>query len=382
MYSPHFTISHNLMQYVASIEASREVIKNSPIVPAWEAKFQQEATVRTVYHGTRLEGNELSEEQAERVLSVEGTDPNDVAVKAGIMGKQRDIQEVLNYRAVLDWINDWGKGFVEANISDSNNSTSASSESPPPMYTESMLKTLHSISVHRIISPEQIGVYRTQRVVVRSVESGQIAYRPPAPEEIPTKISEFFTWANSPAARALHKIIRAGIVHYELVNIHPFIEGNGRTARAMALALLYAEGYDVKRFFSLEQYFDNDIENYYVAIKSVQESPNNDMTYWLEYFSYGLAIELDRIKQAVLKLSQDFRMQKKLGQQVALTERQLIIMEYLQERGRVTSSELNDILPMVSTDTILRDIKELIDKSIIRKHGVTKGVSYTLTDVA
>ena len=81
-------------------------------------------------------------------------------------------------------------------------------------------------------------------------------------------------------------------------------------------------------------------------------------------------------------MSQDFRLQKKLGQQVALTERQLIIMEYLQEQGRVSSSDLNDILPMVSTDTILRDLKDLMDKGLIRKHGVTKGVTYTLTDVA
>jgi len=365
MYQPNFQISHNLMQYISSIEASREVIKNSPIVPAWEMKFQQEAKVRTVYHGTRLEGNELSEEQAERVMQVDGTSSDEVALKAGIVGKQRDIQELINYRSVLDWINDWGKNL-----------------DGQPKYAEEMLKTLHSISVHRIMPPEQCGAYRTQRVVVRSVESGQVAYRPPTPEEVAPRIKDFLAWINGPASQRLHKVIRAGIMHYELVNIHPFVEGNGRTARAMALALLYAEGYDVKRFFSLEQYFDNDIENYYLAIKSVQESNNNDMSYWLEYFSYGLAIELDRIKQAVLKLSQDFRLQKKLGQQVALTERQLIIMEYLQEQGRVSSSDLNDILPMVSTDTILRDLKDLMDKGLIRKHGVTKGVTYTLTDVA
>jgi len=365
MYQPKFQISHNLLQYIASIEASREVIRHSPIVPAWEAKFQEEAKVRTVYHGTRLEGNELSEEQAERVMSVEGTTTNEVASKAGIVGKDRDIQEIINYRAVLDWINDWGKDLKG-----------------PVIYTEEMLKTLHSISVHRIIPPEQCGVYRTQRVVVRSVESGQVAYRPPAPEEVPAQIKDFLLWLNGPVAQPFHKVLRAGIMHYELVQIHPFIEGNGRTSRAMALSLLYAEGYDVKRFFSLEQYFDNDIENYYLAIKSVQESPNQDMTYWLEYFAYGLAIELDRIKQSVLKLSQDFRMQKKLGQQVALTERQLIIMEYVQEQGKVSSSDLNEILPMVSTDTVLRDLKDLMDKGLIRKHGVTKGVSYSLTDVA
>ncbi len=351
-----------MLQYVASIEASREVIKNAPIVPAWEAKFQEEAKVRTVYHGTRLEGNDLSLEQAERVIATEGTNPEDVATRAGIVGKARDIQEIINYRSVLDWINDWGRGLDNAT----------------PVYTEEMLKTLHSISVHRIIPPDQCGEYRTQRVEVRSVESGKVAYRPPTPEEVPNLVREFFTWLNDPQSRLMHVVFRAAITHHQLVNIHPFIEGNGRTSRAVALALMYGEGYDVKRFFSLEQYFDNDIENYYLAIKSVQDSPNNDMTYWLEYFTYGLAIELDRIKQHVLKLSQDFRLQRKLGQQVALTERQLVIMEYLQEQGKVTSAELNKILPLISTDTVLRDLKDLMDKGLIRKHGVTKGVHYTL----
>lgn len=350
------------MQYIASIEASREVISHSPIVPAWEVKFQQEAKVRTVYHGTRLEGNELSNEQAQRVMAIEGTDPSDVAHRAGITAKERDVQELLNYRSVLDWINDWGKQNMGRY----------------PQYDEELLKTLHRISVSRLIPPEQTGVYRTQRVVVRSVETGAVAYTPPDPADLPPLLADFFAWVNSSGGRTMHVVLRAGIAHHQLVHIHPFIEGNGRTARAFSLALLYAEGYDVKRFFSLEQYFDNDIEGYYRAIKSVQDSGSMDLTYWLEYFSYGLALELDRIKQQVLKLSQDFRTTKRLGQQVALSERQLIIMEYLQDQGQVTSSELNRILPMVSTDTILRDIKELMDKELIRKHGKTKGVYYTV----
>ena len=363
MFKPTYNISHNLLQYIASIEASREVIKNAPIVPAWEAKFQEDARIRTVYHGTRLEGNELSQEQAERVIATPGTDPVLVASGAGIVGKARDVQEVINYRAVLDWINDWGKNLPKTVV-----------------YTEDMMKTLHSLCTHRIIPPEQIGNYRQASVVVKGVESGQIVHRPPSPEQVPQLIIDFFIWLNGTEARTLHTVFRAAITHYQLVNIHPFIEGNGRTARALALSVMYAENYDVKRFFSLEQYFDNDIENYYLALRSVQDSPTQDMTYWLEYFAYGLAIELDRIKQQVLKLSQDFRLQQKLGQQVALSERQLIIMEYLQEQGKVTTGDLNDILPLISQDTILRDIKELIDKGLIKKHGVTKGVYYTLSE--
>lgn len=371
MFKPTYTISHNLLQYIASIEASREVIKNAPIVPAWEAKFQEEARIRTVYHGTRLEGNELSQEQAERVIATPGTDPIAVASGAGVVGKARDVQEIINYRAVLDWINDWGKGLPQTS-SNTHNSV---------VFTEDMLKTLHALCVHRIIAPEHVGQYRDKNVVVKGVESGQVVHRPPAPSEIQGLLTDFFIWLNGAESRGLHTVFRAAITHYQLVNIHPFIEGNGRTGRALALSVMYAENFDVKRFFSLEQYFDNDIENYYLALRSVEDSPTNDLTYWLEYFSYGLAIELDRIKQQVLKLSQDFRFQQRLGQQVALTERQLIIMEYVQEQGKVTTGDLNSILPLISPDTILRDLKELIDKGLLKKHGVTKGVHYTLSDV-
>jgi len=104
------------------------------------------------------------------------------------------------------------------------------------------------------------------------------------------------------------------------------------------------------------------------------------MTYWLEYFCYGLAIEIDKIKQKVLKISRDLKLKKELGQQVALTERQLILLELLQNQGEMSSQDAQDVLPNISVDTILRDLKDLIQKGIIEKQGVTKGVTYSLKE--
>jgi Fic family protein len=163
-----------------------------------------------------------------------------------------------------------------------------------------------------------------------------------------------------------------------LVYVHPFVEGNGRVARAFATLVLYSSGYDFKRFFALEEYFDSDVEAYYQALLSVQQSDNKDLTYWLEYFTYGLALEIDKVKQKVLKLSQDLKIQRELGQQVALSERQIILLEVLQNQGQMTSEDAQKALPNVSVDTILRDLKDLIAKNVVQKHGVTKGVSYTL----
>jgi Fic family protein len=387
MYKPHYYISNNLLKYIGRIEACKEIITNAPLVPAWEARFREEAVVRSVHHGTHLEGNEITKEQTEKLMRLEigrNEEAGDAAQAAGIYARHRDIQEIMNYREVLEWI--------DIHAADGRGRS---------LCTEETLKRLHDIVVRNLdleqpsttgiqtpsILAEQVAAqltqkdktgYRTKQVVVRSVESGEVAFRPPVSFDVPFLIQDFFTWLNSQDAQDIHPIIRAGIVHYELVRIHPFVDGNGRTARAMAMLLLFGEGYDIKRFFSLEEYFDKDVQEYYRAILSVQKSETQDMTYWLEYFSYGLAIELDRIKEQVMKLSQDIKLKNKLGSQVALSERQIVLLEILQQQGQITTSEANEALPMISTDTILRDVKDLIDKGIIQKHGVTKGVVYKL----
>lgn len=364
MFKPHFTITHNLLTYVTRIEAAKALIDNAPLVPAWEAKFRDEALHRTVHYGTKIEGNDLTSEQAAQVVGLENIhelqDGATAAQRAGILARERDVQEVLNYRQVVDWINHWADHIAD-----------------PKALGPDLLKQLHRLTMQRLIDPEYIGEYRDKQVVVRSATDSSVVFRPPVFVEIPYLVDEFFAWLNSPATQQLHPTFRAAITHYQVVYIHPFIEGNGRTARALATLVMYSSGYDFKRFFSLEKYFDDDVEQYYQALLSVQQQ--NDLTYWIEYFCYGLAIEIDKIKQQVLKLSKDSQLKQELGgQPVALSERQIVLLELFQQRGQITSADAQEVLPNVSIDTILRDIKDLLAKGVIEKHGVTKGVTYRL----
>lgn len=361
MFKPHFTITHNLLTYISRIEAAKALIDNAALVPAWEAKFREEAMQRTVHYGTKIEGNDLSQEQAQQLFKIEHVkDGVTAAAQAGIIARERDVQEVINYRQVVQWINHWQE-FVPN----------------PNTLSEDILKTLHKLTMQRLIDSQYIGNYRDKQVVVRSAMDSSVVFRPPVSVEIPYLIDEFFSWLNSSIAQQLHPIFRAAMTHYQIVYIHPFIEGNGRTARAMATLVLYTLGYDFKRFFSLEKYFDDDVEQYYQALLSVQQQ--NDMTYWIEYFCYGLAIEIDKIKQQVLKLSKDTKLKQDLGgQQVALSERQIVLLELLQSCGEITSSDAQEVLPNVSVDTILRDMKDLVVKGVVDKRGVTKGVTYKL----
>lgn len=364
MYEPQYKITHTILRNIGLIEGSKEVIEHAALVPAFEAQFRKEAMERTVHHGTHLEGNELSKEQANRVVEQEGTQVEVVAKASGVTAKDRDIQEVINYRKVMTWIDQQGLSGRETIVLDAG-----------------LLKELHRLTMERLMTEEEQGNYRQVQVVIKNSKTGEISYRPPMSIEVPFQIDEFFDWFNLPATQEHHPVLRAGILHYELVRIHPFIDGNGRVARAMALLSLFLQGYDVKRFFSLEEYYDQNVEDYYKALQSASNDEKFDLTSWLEYFTKGLAIELDKIKQKVLALSKDVQLKTRVGYQVALSERQIKILERMQKQaGKIISADLENVLPMVSLDTILRDLKDLTHKGLIRKKGHTKGAYYMLAE--
>lgn len=347
MFSPKYSITNKLLKLIGTVEAAKEIIENSPLVPAWEAKFREEALIRTVHHGTHIEGNALNIEEAGKVLA-----------GGEVVGRDRDIQEVLNYRNVITFIENYSKSGIG----------------------EDDIRKIHQITVHRLLRDEDVGVFRKVQVVVKNSQTGEITFRPPPAIEIPITIQSFLTWVLGDAVTAdIHSVIKAAITHYEIVRIHPFLDGNGRVARALATLVLFKDGYDVKRFFSLEEYYDREPMRYYEALQQVQLR-DGDMTGWIEYFTEGLAIELVRVKEKVKGLSTDLKIKKSLGgKQLALTERQIKIVEFIQDNGFLQNKSFFELFPMVSEDTVLRELKDLVDKGIVKKEGVTKGVRYVLS---
>ncbi|HKB88078.1 MAG TPA: Fic family protein [Patescibacteria group bacterium] len=353
MYSPKFLVSNKVLKNIGSIEASREVIENAPLVPSFEKQFQSDANLRTIHHGTHIEGNDLTLYQTKKIL--EGQE---------VYARARDIQEVINYRNVTELLDE-----LSAKRGD---------------YDLDMLRDIHRLTVDRIIAPDKVGVFRTTEVVIKEEGTGKVIFSPPPHIEVPYLLEDFFAWLNNPEARETHPIIRAGIAHYILVAIHPFVEGNGRTVRAFSTLILMKEGYNVKKFFSLEEHFDTDPGDYYEAIAQVdRQSPNigsRDITPWLEYFTHVVAVELTKIKDKVRKLSVDTRLKVKFGEQIALGERQMRLIEFISDQGSGGMSELKKVLPMVSEDTILRELKDLLGKGILKKTGTTKASKYVVAN--
>lgn len=358
MYSPKFTISSKLLREIGLVEGAKAVIENAALLPAWEAKFQEDAQLRTVHYGTHVEGNELNLEEVKKVM--EGKE---------VVARERDIKEVINYRKVLE--------FLEKLVGGRGSQGDRGGWGP---YKEETLKQLHKLTVAGLVPEEERGKYRSVQVVLRDVLTGEIAHRPAPAVEVPYRIEDFFDWLNTIATRELHPVIKAGITHYAIVNIHPFTEGNGRVSRALATLILLNESYDIRKLFSLEEYYDKNVAAYYYAIKTADQNPDHDLTAWLEFFVEGVAIEFNRVKDQVQHLSLDLRLKAQAGQQIFLSARQIKIVEYIEKVGYLSNAQFAEILPMVSEDTVLRDLKDLMGKRIVKKRGKTKAARYKMKD--
>jgi Fic family protein len=357
MFVPKYTITNKILKDIGIVEAAKEIIVNAPLVPAWEAKFRKEAMERTVHHGTHLEGNPLSEEEVIDVL--EGNE---------VIARDRDIQEIINYRNVLKFLDN-----VQAQIG----------ESSAYNFTIETILEVHRLTTEKILSQDSSGKFRHRQVVIRNTKTNQITYTPPPAVEVPYLVEDLVHWINSEEAKSLHPILKAGIIHYEIARIHPFVDGNGRVARSVATLILFLDGYDIRKFFSFEEYFDENPMNYYLTLQAVSnqlvlDTHERDLTPWLEYFTEGVAIELNRVKEKVQRISVDARVKDKLGGQVMLNERQMAIMEYLHRHKSLQNKEFRKIFPDFSDDTVLREIKFLKQKGLVKKVGGTKKATYVL----
>jgi Fic family protein len=180
-----------------------------------------------------------------------------------------DKKEVKNYIDVLKYID----------------SLEESSE-----IVEEVLLEIHRLTVKGILPDSSAGSYRKVRVVIGNPKTGKVTYIPPVPEEVPLLTRSFLEWLNNEEALDLMPAVQAGIAHYELARIHPFIDGNGRAARALATFILTKKGFDTKKFFALEEYYNEDRPAYYSVLANA-DAKGGDLTEWLEYFLLALLLK-------------------------------------------------------------------------------------------
>ncbi len=343
MFVPKYQITNSILKNISQIEAAKQIVDNSPMLPIYERQFKSDAVIRAVHHSTHIEGNQLELGDAEKIVK---------GLKVEIAGNERDYNDIINYRNVLKYID---------SIQDKK-------------FTKPQIFEVHRIISRNLLEEKYQGIYRERQVVLKNSLTKQISYVPPSYLEVPYLMDDLISWLNTD--QDIHPVLVAGLFHCQFVKIHPFADGNGRTARALTTMILYRNNFNINKFFCLDEYYDRNLTSYYKALQSVTEF-EKIFTGWLEYFTYGLLEEFITVKQKVLKISRDQKLKSSIGQ-VYLTDRQERLIEYLQETGRLQNKDFSRIFPEISEDTILRDLKDLIKKKVIRKKGKTKAAYYEL----
>ncbi|MEA3434852.1 MAG: Fic family protein [Thermodesulfobacteriota bacterium] len=342
MFNPNFKYTNKIVNSLLKIMSARDTILNSYIIPKWEISLRRDALIRAAHASTAIEGNKLTLEEVSKL-----------ADGRKITAERKDKQEVLNYLKVLEDIDKYHeKGRI----------------------TEKHILKLHKdISREVLENPENEGFYRKMPVYVGNKITGDIVFMPPPAENVPALMKELTGWLNSEESVEFNPVLVAGIAHYEFVRIHPFVDGNGRTARALATLILFTRGFDIKRFFALDDYYDSDRRLYYEALKSV-DPKSIETTQWLEYFIYGVFISMTRVKERVLKLSLEKHKKDTRGQ-IALTERQMQILESIIKNGRITSGEIQKMFN-ISRQAAHKELKKMLSLELIEPKGEGKAVYY------
>jgi len=344
MYKPNFRYTHKIVKNLTTIAAARTVILNAPLIPKWEASLRREALLKSAHSSTAIEGNALTLDQV-----------TDLAAGRDIMVTRKDKQEVLNYLEALDRI----PGFAE--------------RAP---FAKGDLLELHRIVTKKTLdNPVDEGAFRRDQVAVVNRPTGEIIFMPPPTDRVTVLIEEYLDWFNSQEAAEIDPVLEAGVTHYELVRIHPFVDGNGRTARVMASLVLFKRSFDIKRFFTLDDYYDHDRRAYYEALKSVDQN-SLDLTAWLEYFSEGVAVSIKAVKEKVVGLSKDIKALKEKGQ-IALTDRQMKIVEMLVQEEKLTIGQVKTLFG-VTRQMALKEMVKLAKLGVVRLKGKGRGAYYEL----
>jgi Fic family protein len=344
MFKPNFKYTDTIVNNLTQIARAQTVILNSPLVPKWEVSLRREALIRSAHSSTAIEGNALSLEEVS--LLAQGRE---------IMATRKDRQEVLNYLEALDNI----AGFA--------------AKKP---YKTSDLLTLHKmITKNTLRNPSDEGVFRNRRVYVGNSITGEVIFEPPATQMVASLLEDFFEWFNCPDSEKLDAVLHAGITHYEIVRIHPFIDGNGRTTRVMAAVVLYRRGFDTKRYFALDDFYDADRRRYYDVLRSI-DSTTVDITGWLEYFTEGVALSIKAVKDKVIGLSRNIKILKDRGQ-VELTDRQMKIVEMIVQKGKITIGSISQEFN-ITRQAALKEMNKLSDLKVIELKGMGRGAHYVL----
>lgn len=339
MFVPKYTITNKLLGNIKRIAEIITDLNSRSFPKVVLVEMERRAREISAFSSTSIEGNPLPLTDVKRILK---SRPEHI----------RDSEkEVLNYnKAILELDNLIKVEKLSFNLS--------------------LIVKIQKIITSGLIEKYHSGQIRRESVFVNDPKTRRTIYWPPDHEEAAKLLKELLAYFKNDSQRA-DPLILAGIFHKQFVIIHPFVDGNGRTARLLTKALLAKMGLDTFNLFSFENYYNQNVGKYFANVGLIGNyydiKDKIDFTLWLEYFTDGIIDELLRVKKELEKevVSPDMKDHHKL------------ILSYIKEKGYITDKDYSALTKRAKPTRNL-DFNKLIDLGLIVKVGKGRATYYKL----
>lgn len=317
-FNPKYQLSPTLMNQLLEIERHKEAINVLPITAPLIASLRETARLMSTHYSTQIEGNMLSPLEVEQVVK---------GKQGGFPGRERDEREVRNYFRALE--------YIEKELQKGSE------------VTEELIKTVNGLV---LVGSEKSRPYREGQNVIRDSSTGAIVYMPPEANDVGQLMTSLTTWIKEQIEKKeLPAPVIAGLVHYQFATIHPYYDGNGRTARLLTTFILHKMGYGMKGIYSLEEYYAKNLGGYYEAL-NIGEGHNYymgraeaDVTPFLDYFLSAMAHSFRNVREKAEQMKEITKENRTIHETHRLRElrpQQRQVLSLFVKIKEVTASEL------------------------------------------
>ena len=326
VYRPNYDLSVGMQARLQEIQQRAWLVEKMLLMPRYEAWIHREVAIERATSTTRIEG------------IGEGETPDKKAV-------EQANQNALRAYEFIDYLSDL-------------------TDEP---LSELVVRQINREFLHGAVVTLTPGVYRKGQNMVGT-------YQPPNQGDVPELMQGFAEWLRHGVD---NPIVAAGLAHLHLVAIHPFWDGNGRTARGLEALVLQRSEFHFKKLLSMEKEFLDVRPQYFNAIELTlgKTFGDYDATPWLDFYLTILRREVDRLISQLTTWHQQLEKLHGAGGDMGLLNRQADAIAFLARTGQLTRADYIDIA-RVAPVTATRDLKDLAAKGWIIAEGATTARRY------
>ena len=343
MFKTSYTITNKLLANIKKISSIIIELNNRRFQEVVLYELEKKAREISTYASTSIEGNPLPLTDVKQIIK---NKPENL---------RNSEQEIINYNAILEELNiNLQKQSVNFNIN--------------------LILSVHKKIVNNLVPKYQLGKLRKEPVFVNNPKTGKTVYWPPDHGDVPELINGLLDFVIKNKG-VVDPLIIAGVFHKQFVIIHPFMDGNGRTARICTKVILADMGLDTFNLFSFENYYNKNVTNYFnnvgVTGNYYDIADSLDFTGWLEYFTDGIIDELLRVKKLLMEISP--------GPTMELFPYHEKILKFIEKKGYITDSDYSKITERAKATRSL-DFNKLINLGFIERKGKGRATYYILKE--